>query len=289
MDFGDLEQLQASFRHEADDLLTDLGDALLLLEQDPQNADVVNRVFRAMHTLKGSGASAGFRRLANFVHHVEEVFNRIRNRQLESSPELIDATLKACDCCVMLMDLGSTDSDTLLPLEIEVLAAVRPFLPEKDKAAGKTLPAKVAASGPARYKIGFRPNREIFFSGTDPASLLLELTDLGKMEIRCDTGDLLQAAEFDPEKCYLRWEVSVETSQPEDAVRAVFLFVEDDCEVSIEKREACRLRSNRNDKKDARFRGAASSALPRWALRSSNVSPAMRSRDWRPHTARRKL
>jgi two-component system chemotaxis sensor kinase CheA len=254
MDFGDLEQLQASFRHEADDLLTDLGDALLLLEQDPQNADVVNRVFRAMHTLKGSGASAGFRRLANFVHHVEEVFNRIRNRQLESSPELIDATLKACDCCVMLMDLGSTDSDALLPLEIEVLAAIRPFLPEKDKAAGKSPPAKIAASGPARYKIGFRPNREIFFSGTDPASLLLELTDLGKMEIRCDTGDLLQAAEFDPEKCYLRWEVCVETSHPEDAVRAVFLFVEDDCEVSIEKQEP--VFSAPTDSKDARFRGA---------------------------------
>jgi len=95
MDFGDLQQLQASFRHEADDLLTDLGGALLLLEQDPHNMDVVNRVFRAMHTLKGSGASAGFRRLANFVHHVEEVFNRIRNQQLQSTPELIDATLKA--------------------------------------------------------------------------------------------------------------------------------------------------------------------------------------------------
>ena len=66
------EQLQASFRHEADDLLTD-GLALLLLELDPRNAEVINRVFRAMHTLKGSGASAGFRRLAKFVHHVEDV------------------------------------------------------------------------------------------------------------------------------------------------------------------------------------------------------------------------
>ena len=173
MDFGDLEQLQESFRHEADDLLTDLGGALLLLELDPRNAEVVNRVFRAMHTLKGSGASAGFRRLANFVHHVEDVFNRIRNKQLETTPELIDATLKACDCCAMLLELGSTDSDTPLPLETEVLAAILPFLPDMEKAAGKAQPEKIAASGPARYKIGFRPNREIFFSGTDPASLLL--------------------------------------------------------------------------------------------------------------------
>src|SRR6202044_3026197 len=159
--------------------LTDLGGALLLLETDPRNADVINRVFRAMHTLKGSGASAGFRRLANFVHHVEDVFNRIRNKQLETTPELVDATLKACDCCVLLLELGSTESNTPLPLETEVLAALRPFLPDMDKTAGKGEAAGVAAHAPQRYKIGFRPNREIFFSGTAPASLLLELTDLG--------------------------------------------------------------------------------------------------------------
>ena len=255
MDFGDLEQLQASFRHEADDLLTDLGGALLLLELDPRNAEVVNRVFRAMHTLKGSGASAGFRRLANFVHHVEDVFNRIRNKQLETTPELIDATLKACDCCAMLLELGSTDSDTPLPLETEVLAAIRPFLPDMDMAAGKAQPEKIAATGPARYKIGFRPNREIFFSGTDPASLLLELTDLGEIEIRCDASDLLATDPFDPEQCYLRWEVYVETNQPEDKVRAVFQFVEDDCDVSIEHEKLSA--SARTASKAARFRGAA--------------------------------
>jgi two-component system, chemotaxis family, sensor kinase CheA len=255
MELGDLEQLQASFRHEAADLLTDLGGALLLLEQEPRNAEVVNRVFRAMHTLKGSGASAGFRRLANFVHHVEEVFNRIRNQQLESTPELIDATLKACDCCEMLLELGSTNSDTPLPLEAEVLLAIRPFLPEMDKAAGKTQPTTLAASGPARYRIGFRPNREIFFSGTDPASLLLELTDLGEIEIRCDTGDLFHADDFDPEKCYLRWEVHVETNQPEDAVRAVFRFVEDDCDVSIAREELAA--SAQTESKADRFRSAA--------------------------------
>jgi two-component system, chemotaxis family, sensor kinase CheA len=259
MESGDLLQLQASFHHEAADLLADLGVALLLLEQDPCNADVVNRVFRAMHTLKGSGASAGFRRLANFVHHVEEVFNRIRNHQLESTPELIDATLKACDCCAMLLELGSTDSDTPLPLETEVLTAIRPFLPEMDKAAGKKQSATTAPSGPARYKIGFRPNREIFFSGTDPASLLLELTDLGKLEIRCNQSELLSEDEFDPEKCYLNWEVSLESLQPEAALRAVFQFVEDECGVSIERREPASAAGSdsKSKHKDARFHGAA--------------------------------
>src|SRR5580700_4856886 len=259
MELGDLEQLQAGFRHEADDLLTDLGGALLLLELDPPNAEVVNRVFRAMHTLKGSGASAGFRRLANFVHHVEEVFNRIRNKQLQATPELIDATLKACDCCALLLHLGSTDDDTPLPLETEVLAAMQPFLPAMDKATAKINASTAAASVSARYKIGFRPNREIFFSGTDPASLLLELTDLGETEVHCDASDVLAADPFDPEQCYVCWEVFLDTKQPESAVRAVFQFVEDDCDVLIEHQEPAA--AARAESKAARFRGATQQAF----------------------------
>jgi len=259
MDFGDLEQLKASFRPEAADLLADLGVSLLQLEQDPHNIEVVNSVFRAMHTLKGSGATAGFRRLVNFVHHVEEVFNRIRNRQLEATPELIDAALKACDCCAMLLELGDTDSDTPLPLETEVLAAIGPFLPEMEAAVSKNRGANATAGRPARYKIGFQPNREIFFSGTDPASLLLELTDLGTIAIRCEMGDLLSTEDYDPEKCYLGWEVSLETIQPDDAVRGIFQFVEEDCGVTIARAEptAADRAKSKNKGKDDRFRGAA--------------------------------
>ncbi len=259
MDFGDLEELQASFRHEADDLLTDLGGALLLLELDPRNSEVINRVFRAMHTLKGSGASAGFRRLANFVHHVEEVFNRIRNKQLEATPELIDATLKACDCCVLLLDLGGSDSESLLPLEVEVVTAIRPFLPDMDKAEAKRAAPKSTARGPAQYRIGFAPNREIFFSGTDPASLLLELSELGKTEVHCNTDRLISADPFNPENCYLRWMIDLTTSETEEKVRAVFLFVEDDSEVTIEQAEGSS--AAKAEGKAVRFRGATQQAF----------------------------
>ena len=75
----------------------------------------------------------------------------------------------------MLLELGSTESDTPLPLETEVLAALRPLLPDMDKGTGKAPAEKLAASGMApcksRYKIGFRPNREIFFSGNRPCLL----------------------------------------------------------------------------------------------------------------------
>ncbi len=234
MDFGDLQELQAAYRHEAADLLSDLGDALLLLEQDSRNMEVVNRIFRAMHTLKGSGASAGFRRLAGFVHHVEDVFNRVRSGQLQTTPELIDATLKACDCCVLLLQLGSTAADTLLPLEIEVMNAIRPFLPEVKEGAAHAPEAGREGTERTRYKIFFRPHREIFFSGTDPASILLELSDLGTLVVTSDTSELFGADSFDPEQSYLSWTMSLDTIRPLAVLKEVFRFVEDDCEVHIE-------------------------------------------------------
>jgi two-component system chemotaxis sensor kinase CheA len=232
MDTEVIEQLQAAFLPEAADLLADLGDALLALEQDPLNSDLVNRVFRAMHTLKGSGATAGFRRLANFVHHVEEVFNRIRNHELTTTPELIDAALKATDCCGLLLKLGS-NSDTNVPLEGEVLAAISPYLPELKAVSAKAIETCAPTDELHRYTIDFAPNREIFFSGTDPASLLLELGDLGLVEVRCDTEGLTTSDEFEPEQCYLKWHISIQTKHPESALRAVFQFVEDDCEILI--------------------------------------------------------
>jgi len=232
MDTEVLEQLQAAFLPEAADLLADLGDALLALELDPLNSDLVNRVFRAMHTLKGSGATAGFRRLANFVHHVEEVFNRIRNHELTTTPELIDAALKATDCCGLLLKLGS-NSESNVPLEGEVLAAISPYLPELKAVRSKAVETCAPPDELHRYTIDFAPTREIFFSGTDPASLLLELGDLGLVEVRCDTEGLTTRDEFEPEQCYLKWHISIQTKHPEGALRAVFQFVEDDCGILI--------------------------------------------------------
>jgi two-component system chemotaxis sensor kinase CheA len=138
-----------------------------------------------------------------------------------------------------------------------VLETLRPFRTDLDKAPGTAQAEKTAATGLVRYKIGFRPNREIFFSGTDPASLLLELTDLGELAIHCEASDLLAADPFDPEQCYLRWEVNLDSNQSEDKVRAVFQFVEDDCGVSIQREEPARSAQTESTNKTARFRGAA--------------------------------
>lgn len=70
--------LEDTFREEADELLVDLEAAMLELEETPDDSDCVDRAFRAMHTIKGTGAMFGFEKLAEFTHHLENAFDLVR-------------------------------------------------------------------------------------------------------------------------------------------------------------------------------------------------------------------
>ncbi len=85
------------FREEAGELLEELETSLLELEKDPADLKIVSRVFRAMHTIKGSGAMFGFDDIAGFTHHVETALDKVRDGTVPVSTELIDLTLASRD------------------------------------------------------------------------------------------------------------------------------------------------------------------------------------------------
>ena len=70
-----LDAQQEAFREEANELLTELETALLELEENPEDPEIVAQVFRAMHTIKGSGAMFGFDDISSFTHEVETVYD----------------------------------------------------------------------------------------------------------------------------------------------------------------------------------------------------------------------
>ena len=86
-----------TFRQEAQDLLIQLEDVLLDLDGNPGDRELIDTAFRALHTLKGSGAMFGFDDLARFAHTVENTFDRLRRTGAEPSRELIAVTLAAKD------------------------------------------------------------------------------------------------------------------------------------------------------------------------------------------------
>ena len=92
---GNADQFKQSFREEAREILVDLESALLELNENRADPELVGRVFRGLHTIKGSGAMFGFEELAAFTHNLETAFDEVRNGRLQINSELIDLTLAA--------------------------------------------------------------------------------------------------------------------------------------------------------------------------------------------------
>jgi len=84
-----IDKFKAKFVEESLDNVNDLEEALFALENDMQSKDLIERIFRAMHSLKGGGAMFGFNHLSDFTHHLENIFDKVRNSKIEVTPDLI--------------------------------------------------------------------------------------------------------------------------------------------------------------------------------------------------------
>ena len=245
-----MDNHRQAFKEEAYELLGELETALLELEKDSDDADLIGRVFRAMHTIKGSGAMFGFDRISMFTHNVENVYDRIRNGKMSVSKHLIDLTLSACDEIRKMLEEsgpGTAEDD----MAADVLArAFKEMLQEADAtvvsggtlsldeapACGNDSPDVPESTGhEVTWRIRFRPKPGIFITGTNPVLLLNELRELGICNVLANTDGIPFLGEVEPEACYTFWDIILTTSQDINAIRDVFIFVEDDCELIIEK------------------------------------------------------
>ena len=229
-----------AFKDEARELLADLEEALLEMEENPDDLGIVGRVFRTMHTVKGSGAMFGFDDIASFTHNVETVYDLVRNGRLAVSKELVNLSLAARDriLCMLEASEGGAAADT--QENERVIAAFRALVPacgEEGTAHGggeRPAPEEPVEAAPLlTFRIRFRPDGGIFAAGGNPLALLRELQDLGPCHMVAHTCDLPTLEELAPEACHLFWDIILTTSRGRDAVEDVFIFVDDSRELSI--------------------------------------------------------
>ncbi len=231
-----MEQMRIAFRAEALDLLIELDSALLALEAAPLDSTLVNRVFRAIHTIKGSGATAGLAHLAEFAHNVEEAFDLARGGRLSVTPDLVDCALKACDVARLIIeDVTAAD---VVPGELEVTASFKRLLPASEEpTAERNGKSKPAGELRRAFEIVFKPNREMFYSGADPVTLLDDLRELGSAHITAHADQVPSVRSLEAEQCYLWWEILLVTNRDQASIKDVFVYVEDECELRIQLRE----------------------------------------------------
>lgn len=221
-----------TFRTEAGELLVQLEEALLDLDDRPGDAGLIDKAFRALHTIKGSGAMFGFTAVAEFTHHLESAFDQVRNRRQPVTPALVSLTLASLDHIRMLVeDPAAADAAKGISLLDSLRRAVG------DGSAAPAPPAAVAVEPPteATWRIRFRPGRDVMSFGTNPLLLLGELRGMGPCTVAPLTDAVPPLEEADPFACYTGWDILLTTTQPRSAIDDVFLFVADESELVIER------------------------------------------------------
>lgn len=242
-----VDQFKEAFKEEALELLTELEDALLRLEEEPEDPETISSVFRIMHTIKGSSAMFGFDEISLFTHEIENIMDLLRSGNLVVSRELIDLTLKSRDYIREMLEnpeskLEDETRIVLSSFKEEVRKQNQGKEPEKSVIESVVIDESIETESLSQdyeldelrtYRIIFCPDKSIFLSGTNPLLLLAELRDMGDISIFAVKEEIPTLSNINPEFNYTTWEVILTTMTPEEDIRDVFIFVESSAEVRI--------------------------------------------------------
>ena len=233
------------FFQECEDLSDALTDGLNEMADGTGDDETVNAVFRAVHSIKGSGGAFGLEDLVGFAHKFETVLDGVRAHRLTADDKLMPVLLRSGDVLIDLIEAARTESAINNEAVDTTSAALAEFLTEEEASPeeefsfqpmaldlGDTGSEPDVGSG---FKISFAPQKEFFDVGNDPLHLFKSLENLGALKVHVDTSLVPTSVdESDWESSYLRWDLELVTDAPEAAVTAIFSFVEELCLVEIQ-------------------------------------------------------
>jgi len=235
---GMAARLRELFREEAYELIAELESAVLEIEKTPDDSEQIGRVFRAMHTIKGSGAACGLNDMARFTHEIETVFDLVRKGKITLNRELIDLTLEARDQIKAMLDTCYYDGTTDEAKGRRIIEALKENIAEKytvvqdalssreeNRSGFRVLPV---AEEEKTYRIRFHPSHASIAADPDPAELISELAELGTCAVVAQMDALSSPTGS------LCWEVLLITRRGIDTIHDVFILVRDQWELTIE-------------------------------------------------------
>lgn len=241
-----------AFIAEASELLREMEDGLLECTRGPASDDTINLIFRAAHTIKGSSGLFGLDPIVSFVHGVESLLDRVRLGELALDAPLIQLLLACKDHTAALVELATDLKNGLEPAMqarsealLAELGAVQSGVASKGagaaasgaagRAAGGGAGASVGADTAAGWQISLRFSPDVLMAGMDPLAFIRYLTTFGTITaLTVVDEDLPRLSGLDPHKCYLGFEITLETPENRARVESAFEFVREDCTLKIE-------------------------------------------------------
>jgi len=247
----DLDQALQTFIMESRELLEAMEESLLGLESEPDDKEAIGAIFRAAHTIKGSGGLFGLDGIVAFTHVVENVLDRVRSDEVPINGDLIALLLSCRDYIGMLVDQIAADSSAQPDRETETTGTMLLNQLKAYQVATKEQ-SSVPVTAPSQHQttvltqsggtvesdhwhISLRFSHDVLRNGMDPLAFIRYLDNMGEIVHIATLSDAMPfAPDMDPESCYLGFEIDFHGDNVDKAtIEGVFEFVRDDCTLRI--------------------------------------------------------
>ncbi len=231
-------QLLEGFLEEARDLLKEAEDNLLRLEQGSDDAEVINALFRAVHTLKGSAGIFSLEPLVSLAHQLENQLMGVRDGQRQLTAPLVSLMLQCMDELNGMVESIDPRHGTLAPhtpRQSELLVALGGVVAER----GEAVAESAAQAGEINeWFLSIRFDNELLRNGFEPSSFLRYLDRLGRIEtLQTLAWAVPDLHALDAEACYLGYELTLRSAASREELLDVFALAEDFCTLRLQLRE----------------------------------------------------
>ncbi|HEY9048049.1 MAG TPA: chemotaxis protein CheA [Ohtaekwangia sp.] len=229
------EKLLDIFLGEAQELIVEIEKAVLLLEQNQQDEHGISAIFRAMHTLKGSSGMFGFEAVSGITHHLESIYQDIRDGARAMDANVLAITLKTLDHLRNLMQDPHLGDAGVRANHEQLLTAILSLedAHTSHHTANNTAPASANTAQQRSYYIYILPHPAILRNGTNILYLVDDLLALGEGTALPFFHQIPELAAIAPDTSYMGFEVVLATTKKEEDIQEVFMFVESDCDITI--------------------------------------------------------
>jgi len=233
----DLIKLRRVFVDEAMERIGELEEGLLQLEKRPDDRELLNIIFRAAHTIKGSSSTIGLKDIGRFTHAMEEVLELVRQSNRGISKDFINLLLDVTDMIKEMVESVASDTEFDFSRCEELIKRMEEMKQNRgSEDEMKTEGPELETQNPELkiFKIIFIPSPDLFKRGIDPSVVINDLKEIGEIvSIKGNTDNVPLLSEMDPENLYMRWDILLKTNRKESEIRNLFEFVEDGSEIRI--------------------------------------------------------
>jgi two-component system chemotaxis sensor kinase CheA len=239
-----IEELQL-FLEDMDEQMSIMENTLLDINEIPLEEvtkDMINNIFRAMHTMKGNAGLFGFNNVVEFAHVAESLLEEIRNDRILLTKELVELFLLINDHSKILIDVTIKDKKFNKEQEKEhnhLLEVLNDFLNDSEpKSILEVNEVQEDLNIIQKYKISINLKIDFFKSGMDMLSIIKYLEVLGNViDVKVIDDEVPLLTEINPIDSYLSLIINYETQEPKSEIIDAFEFVQEDIELNLEKVE----------------------------------------------------